>query len=466
MRFGRAVAAGAPLIALAIVLGGYLCAHVDDGDSLFYGRMADRLVASGDWWHLSWTDTQLTAFHDHLPAPIWLIALLRTTVGPWGARVVYAFFAWLTWLLLYRLASRHGFEREAWYGLWLVVFTESWLHWQTCPRTDQPSLLAMVGALAVIRPGVAWRTAVSALLVGVTILLRLPSGLALMVLVPALVIAQRAEATEPLARLKDVMALPRFWFGALVLPLAFHLANGAFSDGIAWPEFLSTQVFPSLSGARTDGQTSHLAPLVTLARRFWPGLAFLTVGVGVLVARADRRRPFVLFCSAWVLAIFGGLMLGRRHLPHHIWPAYPALMILCGVGVRAIVDRWGDSWPRLRRALPVALGLSALGFAISVAIQLRPAACDVRAAAQTLSMDGYCPTVVIATADPDPKNWTLGSKVVDHFNRDVVFLGREQALPATGCMPLIAGESNVPARQGWELVHAGRRVNFFRGPAD
>lgn len=449
----------APLVALALVLSGYLFGHVDDVDALLYGVMADNIVASGEPFHLRWTPTQLTSFHDHLPVPIWLLALSRSFLGVMGTRVLYTAFIVLTWWLVLRLARRHGLGREAWSGLWLIPATESFLATITAPRIEQPLLLLFMLSLWLADSASPVRTLLSALSAGLVLLLRMPMGLALMALVPALLAVQRLREGRSLGW-RDAARALAFAVTVLLLPLAFHLADVLWGAGQAWPGYLKAQVFASLTGARADGRPSHLAPVLSLISRFWPGLPFLVLGGVLAVRQRVAREPFVAFLFLWAAVIIGGLSLGRRHIPHHSWPAWPTLILLAGIGLVWLRDRGGERLARWSRPAQGALFAGAGAFAVWAAVVHAPSRCDVLQASQRLRLQEYCPRVAVASRDANP-NWWVGNKVVEHLGRDILFFGPTDGPEPGACPQLIAAPASIAPGEGWRLLQEGRDVRFY-----
>ena len=105
-------------------------------------------------------------------------------------------------------------------------------------------------------------------------------------------------------------------------------------------EFLRESVGHALFGKVAEGDDAHGGPpgyhLLALPLMFWPGTIFL----GLAAAAAVRRRkdPAVLFLLAWLIPGWLIYEAVATKLPHYVMPAYPALALLCALGIKDVID--------------------------------------------------------------------------------------------------------------------------------
>ncbi|MEM1381648.1 MAG: glycosyltransferase family 39 protein [Pseudomonadota bacterium] len=108
------------------------------------------------------------------------------------------------------------------------------------------------------------------------------------------------------------------------------------SDG----EFLRESVGHALLGKVAEGDDAHGGPpgyhLIATLVMFWPGTIFL----GLAGAAAIRRRkdPAVLFLLAWLIPGWLVYEAVATKLPHYVMPAYPALAVLCALGIKDAIE--------------------------------------------------------------------------------------------------------------------------------
>lgn len=461
-KLAATVMRASPFVALALVLLGFGLAHTHDTDSLLYRQMARNVLASGDLWTLRWTDTQLLDFHDHLPPPIWLVAATENWLGAVGSSFAYAAMVFATWLVFFLWARRRLGERTVWLGIWVLAASEYYLRVQPLPRIDQPFLFLFVLSVVLAGAGRPAEFVGAGLAAGAAALFRPPIALALFALVPLSVLAHRRAAKERAWKGRaDFTGLVVFLAAAGLLPCALWLASRAAGHADLWQRYLLGQVWDSLTGARDDGNPSHWAPWVGLARTFWPGLPLALAG---LWATFRSREPWPLFGLVWALCIPVGLSLGRRHLPYHAWAAYPGLILLAGSGAELLVAKLPE---RLRRLGPW-LGLSAaLAFAIAFPFVRGPSRCDLlRAKPLLASARGLCSRAfVVAQGGP---YWKVGHAVVDHLGFDVVFAKPDDPAGEAGCDRLVVQPVGLSPPPDSTALLLGNELSLFRvrsGPA-
>lgn len=123
-------------------------------------------------------------------------------------------------------------------------------------------------------------------------------------------------------------------------------------------EFIRESVGHALLGKVAEGDDAHGGSpgyhLIATLLMFWPGTIFL----GLAVAAAIRRRsdPAVIFLLGWLLPGWLIYEAVATKLPHYVMPAYPALALLCALGLKDAVGGL-----RSRGAMAIGLVLFALG---------------------------------------------------------------------------------------------------------
>ena len=141
----------------------------------------------------------------------------------------------------------------------------------------------------------------------------------------------------------------RVWQGLLLLAvivLPWLIAISTATQGAFIQDSLGKDFLGKLIGA----QESHGAPplyyLALLPVTFWPGALFL--GVGIAWAWRQRREPAEKFLICWIIPFWLLLELVPTKLPNYLLPIYPAMALLIGRAVIAIIDdefasrRWLD----------------------------------------------------------------------------------------------------------------------------
>lgn len=399
------------LIALASASFGAGRMPVTDLDESRYAQASRQMVESGDWSRIRLQEADRTvkpigtywlqgasakAFAGERVNTIWAYRLpsalglmLAALATLWGGTALIGQRTALLGAGLFAAGMLAGFEGMlAKTDALLVGFTSlamaalAWLR----VGTPRPRLTALVfwGALAC---GVLIKGPVTPLVVSLTL---------------AALVAweRRARWLAPLA----------WWAGPLL------------AAAIVAPWFISINV--ATDGAFFAGMLGDIAPKMTRGEAL-PGFHFFLLPFLIFPAtyavpaaarlawdamRAprddDERRP-LRFLTAWALASFVFFELMPFKLPHYVLPTYPAIALLCGAGLAAMVGRdWrtthpaglvlfgvagavivaltaasatfmpGDAATDIRRAVSAALiGVGVVGLALAALLMLRrPAA--------------------------------------------------------------------------------------------
>ncbi|MEM9840496.1 MAG: glycosyltransferase family 39 protein [Pseudomonadota bacterium] len=105
-------------------------------------------------------------------------------------------------------------------------------------------------------------------------------------------------------------------------------------------EFLRESVGHALLGKVAEGDDAHGGPpgyhLIATLLMFWPGTIFL--GLGVMAAVRRIKDPAVIFLLGWLVPGWIIFEAVATKLPHYVMPAYPALALLCALGIKDAVS--------------------------------------------------------------------------------------------------------------------------------
>jgi 4-amino-4-deoxy-L-arabinose transferase-like glycosyltransferase len=195
------------------------------------------------------------------------------------------------------------------------------------------------------------------------------SGLAVLIKGPIITIMSVLTILAYVIVMRDWRALARLRIlpGLLVLAvvgLTWVALITIQTDG----EFLRESIGHALLGKVAEGDDDHGGWLLyhtsLLPVLFWPGSIFL--GLAIAASFRRRKEPAVVFLLAWFLPFFVLYEIVGTKLPHYVLPVYPALALLCGLGLRDASEIFASRWRWLH-----ALGM--LVFALSGAALLAAA---------------------------------------------------------------------------------------------
>lgn len=376
------------LIALASASFGAGRMPVTDLDESRYAQASRQMVESGDWSRIRLQEADRTvkpigtywlqaasaeAFAGERANAIWAYRLpsalgliLAALATLWGGTALIGQRTALLGAGLFAAGMLAGFEGMlAKTDALLVGFTTlamaalAWLR----VGTKRPRLTALV-FWAALACGILIKGPVTPLVIGLTL---------------AVLAAweQRARWLAPLA----------WWAGpllavAIVAPwfVSINIAtDGAFFAGMIG------DITPKMTrGEALPGFHLFLLPfLIFPATYAAPAAARLAWGAMRAPRTDDERRP-LRFLTAWALASFVFFELMPFKLPHYVLPTYPAIALLCGAGLTAMVGR---DW---RTAHPAGLVLFGVAGAVIVALTAASAtfmpgdaATDIRRAVST-----------------------------------------------------------------------------------
>ncbi|SEH64571.1 4-amino-4-deoxy-L-arabinose transferase [Magnetospirillum fulvum] len=299
-----------------------------------------------------------------------------TTREPWPYRLPSVLAAWAAALMTFGIGRRLFGPPAALLGAALLASCLLLVAEAHQAKTD-----AMLLASVVLAQGILGRFYLAArrdetppgfvaamvfwVAVGVSVLIKGPVvPVILLLTILALTIADRRIVgpgwlwgMRPIEGLAIATAIAAPWFFAI---------NQA-TDGAFVGEAVKSDLLPKLLGA----QESHGAPpgmyLLLLPVTLWP--ASLLLVPGLIWAWAQRARPEVRFCLAWIVPTWLMFELIPTKLPHYVLPAFPALALLMAAAAWGgdlrdgrIARLWATAWSLIALAIAGAVLLAPLGF--------------------------------------------------------------------------------------------------------
>lgn len=128
-------------------------------------------------------------------------------------------------------------------------------------------------------------------------------------------------------------------------------------------EMLHRDLLPKLKGGHESHGKPPLFHLAILPITFWPSSLFLWFAA--LYSWRNRRQVQVRFLLAWILPTWLFFELMPTKLPQYVLPCFPALALLCALGLSAVSDRGLPS--RLLKGLQGLWGLLSIAFGLAIA---------------------------------------------------------------------------------------------------
>ncbi|MGD9979669.1 MAG: ArnT family glycosyltransferase [Hyphomonadaceae bacterium] len=359
------------LLALASALMGASGVPVTDIDEARFAQATRQMIETDDYVRIRLQDAE----RNRKPAGIhWLQAASVNMLSPdklnaiWPYRLPSALGLMLAslatlWAGTVLVGARAGFIGAALFAVGLLAGVEGMLATTDAAMTGFTTLA--LAALAHLRVG-ARRPRVVAIVfwaaLACGILIKGPATplVAMLTLATLALWERRIAWMRPLA----------FWTGpalAVLIVLPWMLAIGAATDGRFFADFLAHEIWPKLVGGdRAHGgmpgyHTLLLPVLIFPATYALP--AALRIGLGAIQTPPsnDAQAPYR-FLIAWAAPTFAFFELMPAKLIHYTLPVYPAIALLCGVGLLlAARARW-------RTAHPAGVVIFAVSGAIIVAI--------------------------------------------------------------------------------------------------
>jgi 4-amino-4-deoxy-L-arabinose transferase-like glycosyltransferase len=367
-----------------------------DRDEARFMQATRQMVESGDLLQIRFQDEA----RNKKPAGIyWLqsasVALFSTPASTeaWPYRLPSLLGATLSVLLTFAFGARLVGRPAALLGAALLASSLLLVVEAHLAKTDAVLLATVVAAQGAL--GVLYRGAhddvvghrglavVFWLAQGIGILIKGPvTPLISLLTISALCLADRRwrwlGGLRPLWGVPVAVAVAAPWFFAIQAA-----TGGAFAN-----EALGHDLIGKIVGA----QESHGAPpgayLLLAPVTLWPVSALL--GIAGVAGWRERRNPAARFLLAWIIPAWLLFELVPTKLPHYLLPVYPALTLLAGNALAAIVAgaevvrrKWLDSilfalWAIVGLALVIALiGLPILWGEGVAALSLVPAAATI-----------------------------------------------------------------------------------------
>ena len=321
------------------------------GDPVRYAAIAKTMLATGDW--LTPQDVPGLLYANKPPLMMWLVALDFRLFGASTAAAVFwsCLFGVMTCVMVF-LAGRRFFGATAGaLGGCLLAITPGMITNAQDLRLDSTvALAAAVAVYAAVRAADENRPS-WLLLAGVAGGLGFMTKMAAGAHVPALLVLVLA------VRRPRLLVHPCF-FGALLLGAAiaapWHIAMMTGQHG---QEFTSTYFGREMGERLVLGK--HAARNFAASAR---GLAVWTFPWWLLAAYAlfrwrrsgPQERAGLLVALLWIGEVFVFALIPRKHYDRYLTTAYPAIALLAGCGLAALLpERVRSAAPRLLRWLAV-----------------------------------------------------------------------------------------------------------------
>ncbi|HET7788437.1 MAG TPA: glycosyltransferase family 39 protein [Myxococcales bacterium] len=344
------ICAAAILLAGAALLAAPWLAHFDDTDAQLYQVVVRTMARSGAWLDPRYLEHLYPRFREHLPFALWPYAVAVAALGEHAGPALAALFSVLTLALVV-------WTGDALLGRWaglaaglVLATTETFFRYGGAVRLDP--LLVLLSTAACVPALLGWRSrrswAIASALAALAMLVKPPFGL-----VPFFASAAARAIVDrswrPLARGALGAAV------ACVPVVAFLAVDRAVLHAGWWTGYVQSQLLGSALGRRTDGSTQWWFPFLTVAGRFWPGLALVAVAAWLRPAKARVLWP-------WSALILLALCLPARKVWNHALIAYPALALLAGAACLPAAE-WLDRHERAVRLLLLVLAGGAVACA-------------------------------------------------------------------------------------------------------
>jgi 4-amino-4-deoxy-L-arabinose transferase-like glycosyltransferase len=164
---------------------------------------------------------------------------------------------------------------------------------------------------------------------------------------------------------------PLLWWPGPVLAVAIAapwlIAIGVVTEGRFYQDLIATELGPKVVGSDhahrgAPGYFLLLLPLLIFPATYALPAAFRVAWRALRTPVKDETQAPLRFVLAWALPTFLAFEIFPTKLIHYTLPVYPALALLCGVGLGAMR---GKRW---RTTHPAGLALFAVGGAVIVAL--------------------------------------------------------------------------------------------------
>ncbi|MDB5650336.1 MAG: glycosyl transferase, partial [Hyphomicrobiales bacterium] len=366
------------LAALALFLPGFFTLQPMDRDEPRFAQATKQMLETGDAVSIRFQDEARNK------KPVGIYWMQAAVVGAaerlgvpdarnriWLYRLVSLFGAISTVLLTYWAALPFVSRCHAFFAALLLASTILIGVEARLAKTDAvmaATVVACMGALArlylrsskpgergIALPFVFWTAIGLGLLIKGPITPMIPAF-------AAVLLAGKDRSADWLRETRPVIGL--LWALAIVLPwfvLIMLATKGA---------FLTDSVGGDMLGKVGGAQESHGAPPGTYLLAFWvtawPMAPFVALAAPVIWRL--RRDPPVAFLLAWLVPAWLLFEAVPTKLPHYVLPLYPALAILCAIGIErgglALSRRWARPVLLLVPGLALAIAAGVVGFCI------------------------------------------------------------------------------------------------------
>jgi len=339
-------------LTLLMTLPGLANLQVIDRDEARYAQASIQMIENGDYVNIRFQDRA----RNKKPAGIYWMqaAVIKAFTKPgerkiWTQRLPSVLGALLAVLATYwggvKLIGRKG----AFIASLLLTLSVSLVFEAHIAKTD--AMLCGLSALALgifahARNGGGRMSGLLFWIVlGISVMIKGPVLLAIVVLtILTLVIWERkADWLKPLA----------YWPGPLlffVIILPWTLLIWQATDG----QFFKEAVGQDFGGKLVGAQEKHSGPpgyyLVTTWLMFWPACLFLLPGLAYALKSVRSKTtdaPVMRLLLAWIVPMWIILEFVPTKLPHYTLPLFPALVLILGTAIMAMLKN--ESFPRMRK---------------------------------------------------------------------------------------------------------------------
>lgn len=336
------------ILTLAMVLPGLASLPVIDRDEARYAQASIQMAESGDLLNIRFQDEA----RNKKPAGVyWLqTAMIKTFAGGetrkiWAQRLPSVLGALASILLLYWGGLKMVGRQAAFIGCALLAVSLVFVFEGHIAKTDAllcATTTAIFASLGRLRGGggkkevwIFWAA------MGLSIIIKGPVGLVLVSLsLLTLLIWERSLVwAKPLLNIGAILVFILLW---LPWAIAIFMAT----DGAFFIESLGND----LGGKVVSAQENHGAPpgahLLAVALTLWPASLFLLPGLvyAVKAVRAGGDTTVtraMRFCLAWTVPFWILIELMPTKLPHYALPVFPALCLMMGTAILAMMHLGG-----------------------------------------------------------------------------------------------------------------------------
>jgi 4-amino-4-deoxy-L-arabinose transferase-like glycosyltransferase len=329
------------ICALAL-LPGQWSLPVTDRDEARYSQAATQMMETGDYVDIRFQEDPRYV----KPAGIYWMQVIATQPfggpdAPIGAYRIPSFIGVLLTSLLAAILGARAFGSTAGAAAG-VILSLTILAGVDARLAKTDSMLMAMGTLSalalfqlIVRPK--GEASSRPKFLGWPLVFWFASGMAVLIKGPIITIMTVLTIAFYLAFTRDFGALKRLRvLPGLVVFAVVGLSWIALISVQTQGEFLRDSIGHAFLGKVAEGDDDHGGPpgyhTALLTVMFWPGTVLL--GLGIAAAWVRRRERAMIFMLSWLVPFFVLYEIVGTKLPHYVLPVYPALALLCGLGLQ------------------------------------------------------------------------------------------------------------------------------------